>query len=239
MALRIATNWVLAPALGFTLGVCTFLEPWPPADDQGLGTITLKRPLAHQRLDILDQIHQHPEFRSLVANRHVARWHQSEKIPHAHRDYHVAQGLLYGPGHLEIDPLVFHDENTKELIVFYHLGPNLGNENNRVHKGVLALLLDEALCYCGFPSLPNKRGVTARLSIDYARDVPVDSTVVLRAHVHEASGRKCVIKGTLETLPAKRWWNPLGRETSTVLASATCILVEPKWFKYVTWFNAF
>ncbi|SCU87087.1 LAMI_0D04676g1_1 [Lachancea mirantina] len=240
MTSRLLLRWIVTPTAGFTLGCACFLRPWPPTKDERLGTVTLKRPLEQQRHDVLAQIQNDPEYSALVANGDVHHFSQSEKIPHAHRDYHVGQGLLYGKGHLEIDPLLFHDLNTRELVVFYHLGHNLGNERGNVHKGIVALLMDEALCYCGFPTLPSKRGVTARLDLTFAHDVPADSTVVLRARVRETKGRKCVIDGTLESLPATRpWYNPWGPTKRTQIASGTCILVEPKWFKHMSWFSAF
>lgn len=226
---------IAAPTAGFGLALALFLRPWPQLHEDALKSVTLKRPVHQQRQDILDQLQRHPIYADLIRRENVEQWSQSEKILHPHRDYHVGQGLLYGQGSLEIDPLVLHDPDSRELVVFYHLGRNLANEKGNVHKGVISLLLDEALCYCGFPTLPSKAGVTARLDLQFHQDVPTDCTVVLRARVHESKGRKCTITGSLETLPYKPWYNPLGSESSTTLATATCILVEPKWFKHLQW----
>ncbi|CEP60226.1 Mrx3p LALA0_S01e05886g [Lachancea lanzarotensis] len=235
MSFRTIGKFVLTPLAGFGLGLATFIDAFPQINEDGLNTVTLKRPVEQQRRDILSELKHHNIYRELIKRDNVEEWSQSEKIVHPHRDYHVGQGLLYGPGRLEIDPLVLHDPESKELVVFYHLGHNLGNEKGNVHKGVVSLLLDEALCYCGFPTLPSKSGVTARLDLQFHQDVPTDCTVVLKAHVVEAKGRKCVIGGTLETLPSRVWYKPWTNKTSSVLATATCILVEPKWFKHVQW----
>ena len=237
MAFRMIGRNVVLPVVGFTAGFATFAKPWHSVDEDG-NIQTLKKPLDSQRVDVLGNLAELPLYKKLASDPNVKQTNQSEKIPLQHQHYHVGQGLLYGPAHLEIDPLVFQDESKKELIAFYHLGNNLGNEKSKVHKGILALLLDEALCYCGFPSLPHKRGVTAKLDIDFHKDVPKDSTVVLRARVVENKGRKCVIKGTLESVPKSSWFS-IVRSEPTIFADATCILVEPKWFKYASRINTF
>lgn len=244
------TRLVLLPVTGFALGFGYFVKPWH-LDEASLQT--LHRPLHDQRTDILDKLRQTEWVRKLKESSSYVMHRQSEKVPPPHRDYHVGQGLLYGPSKLEIDPVVFSDDENHKIHVIYHLGQNLSNEKGAVHKGVLALLLDEALCYCGFPTLPSKRGVTAALDISFVKDVPVDSTIVLNAQVVENKGRKCIIKGTLEsppidsttTLGSMKYWiaksvpkwayNP----QPTIYATATCILVEPKWFKYVSLINIF
>ncbi|CAR22040.1 Mrx3p [Lachancea thermotolerans CBS 6340] len=238
-------RYIAVPAAGFALGFATFLRAWPTPhagddgpDNETLQSATLKRPAEQQRLDILEHLQQHRIYADLIRRDNIQQWSQSERITRPHRDYHVGQGLLYGPGSLEIDPLVLHDPDAQELVVFYHLGRNLANEKGAVHKGVISLLLDEALCYCGFPSLPSKSGVTARLDLQFHQDVPTDCTVVLKARVQEARGRKCIITGSLHTLPSRPWYRPFGGESSKTLATATCVLVEPKWFKYVKWLNA-
>ncbi|QEL62169.1 hypothetical protein SBP28_004180 [Candidozyma auris] len=95
-----------------------------------------------------------------------------------------------------------------------------------LHNGITATILDEGLCACGFSSLPSKRGVTANLTIDFKNQAQPQSTVVLRAKVAEAKGRKVVIDGTLSTFPTHLGEKPME------IASAKCVLVEPKWFKY-------
>lgn len=221
-------------AAGFTVGFSSFLKPWH-VDESSMQT--LKRPLETQRQDIIEKLQSTKVYMNLIDTHEIKK--QSERIPIPHRPNHVGQGLLYGPGHLEIDPIVCQDLSNKKLTVFYHLGNNLANEKKTVHKGILTLLLDEALCYCGFPTLPSKRGVTARLNVKFFRDIPIDSTVILNANVVESKGRKCIIKGTLESLSESNgmWWS--SNNKPIIYATAECILVEPKWFKYISWVNVF
>lgn len=206
---------------------------------------TLHRPLQDQRQDILEGLRNQAWVKQLKASSSWLMHRQSEKIPAGHREYHVGQGLLYGSSKLEIDPVVFSNAEEKTLSVIYHLGQNLSNEKGKVHKGVLSLLLDEGLCYCGFPTLPNKRGVTASLEINFEKDVPLDSTIVLNARVVENKGRKCIIEGTLQSppLPEGSWLSSIPgwiyKSKPTVYATAKCVLVEPRWFKYITWINVF
>lgn len=241
--LRTLNRGLLLPTLGFTLGVSCFIKAWP---DEA-GSLTLQDSVSSeknsnlqlQRKDVLDKISKNVLYQRLLRDPDFNQSFQSEKIPPGHRAYHVGQGLLFGPDKLAIDPVILTDNKKREVVIFYHFGASLGNEKGKVHKGVLSLILDEALCYCGFPTLPSERGVTARLNIDFVKDIPADSTIVLKAHVTEFKGRKCVIEGTLEGLPrySDPWIDKLWKPS--IYAKATCILVEPKWFKYLNWLNIF
>ncbi|CCK69540.1 Mrx3p KNAG_0C04380 [Huiozyma naganishii CBS 8797] len=252
-ALRAANRLFVLPTVGFTLGVFTFIKAWPdesstislkdPSNSPSVDKLLhRKQPLVLQRSDVLNKIAKSTLYQELISNPSVEHLAQSEKIPSGHRPYHVGQGPLFGPSKLEIDPLIFHNLKDDTLVVFYHLGSGLSNEKNKIHKGVLSLLLDEGLCYCGFPLLPSKRGVTAKLSINFEKDVPADSTIILRAKVSKSKGRKCIIDGSLESVPSKGLLNYItGSEPTTgeTFATAKCILVEPKWFKYLNWLHVF
>lgn len=239
------TKGLLLPVFGFTLGLGVFIKAWP--DEAGSMTLQdgdvlpkkSQSSLQLQRNDIVDKISRHGLYQKLVNDPNFDQSLQSHKIPPGHRAYHVGQGILFGPTKLAIDPVILSDAQKREVVIFYHLGKDLGNEKGKVHKGVLSLILDEALCYCGFPTLPSKRGVTAKLDIQFDREIPADSTIVLRARVSEFKGRKCVIEGTLESLPRfyGSWWSSVWKPEQ--YAQAKCILVEPKWFKYLNWLNIF
>lgn len=246
-------RFVILPASGFTLGVATFIKGWPnessslTLDDRVQDSSKIhyksKQPLYLQRSDILQRISELPLYEQLMKDPNVKHSFQSEGIPEGHRFYHVGQGQLFGPGKLEIDPLVFMNEKQGEITVFYHLGKDLSNERGQIHKGVLSLLLDEGLCFCGFPKLPSKRGVTAKLNIEFDKEIPQDSTIVLKAHVSESKGRKCIIDGSLESIPQRNILNKIlgqkGSNNGTIYVRSKCILVEPKWFKYFSWINLF
>ncbi|QLQ79084.1 hypothetical protein HG537_0B04320 [Torulaspora globosa] len=244
-AVGIIGKGLVLPVFGFTLGLGYFIKAWP--DEAGSMTLqdsdsSRKKGQSNlqlQRHDIVDKITRHGLYQKLINDPNYEHSLQSHKIPPGHRAYHVGQGVLFGPDKLAIDPLILTNTKKHEVVIFYHLGKDLGNEKGKIHKGVLSLILDEALCYCGFPTLPSKRGVTAKLDIQFDKDIPADSTIVLKARVSEFKGRKCVIEGTLESLPTvyNSWINALWRPSQ--YAKAKCILVEPRWFKYIGWLNVF
>lgn len=173
-----------------------------------------------QHVTCLQTIRKLPLYQKLSDDPLFKLSQHSALIPKAHLENHVGQGFLFGPKHLEVDPIVFTNRTDKTLVGFYHLGKNLVGYDEKIHNGLIATLLDETLCFCGFPFLPNKRGVTARLSVDYLGKAERDSAVVLYAKVVQQKGRKCIIDGNIETVD--------GRE----IARARCVLVEPKWFKF-------
>lgn len=146
--------------------------------------------------------------------------------------------------------------NDVELTAYFHLGKELSDpKTGNIYKGIVALLMDELLCVAGFPKLPHQRGVTARLDIEHVGDIPKDTTLVLNCKIKECKGRRCEIEGTLskvEDPAARRNWFGIGKIAShipyvssfftpspTVYARGICLLVEPKWFKYLTWINIF
>lgn len=239
MALRLLNRAVVLPVLGFGLGAATFMKAWP---DEA-GTITLHKgkvatAQVSQRSDIIQNIADSPLYNQLRRDPNIQQSLQSDKIPVGHKPYHVGQGILFGKNKLEIDPLIFLNESEGKLTVFYHLGKDLGNEKGAVHKGIVSLLMDEALCYCGFPRMPSKRGVTAKLSLKFNRDIPVDSTVILTATVRESKGRKCIIDGNLQVFNGQHAFPGLWGEKEPHV-QAECVLVEPKWFKYFKRLNMF
>ncbi|GME73809.1 unnamed protein product [Ambrosiozyma monospora] len=137
-----------------------------------------------------------------------------------------------------------HPQPT-QLFAFFKLGSNLVSHDGKIHNGIITTLLDENLCFCGFPNLPSKRGVTARLTVNYLQKAPPNSNVVLVAQVKSAKGRKVVVEGYVETLgdhddghdgQGKGKGNSKG---GVRIADAVCILVEPTWFKYLSWVPLF
>lgn len=125
-----------------------------------------------------------------------------------------------------------------EYIVIYHLGSKLCGHKGIIHGGLLATLLDESLCRCGFPLLPNKLGVTASLNIKYVAPTPSDSIVVLHAWATKLNGRKVTVNGTLSTLGDAA--NDVDLETVTLenadkvfglknTVSAEALVIEPRW----------
>lgn len=235
-------KFVLLPAAGFTTGFLLFMKGWPEDKRSILFTdpttkkdLHESKPLSSQRQDIIDQIKNLPLYKELQDNPDVKFLTQSQRVPKGHRPYHVGQGQLFGEAKLEIDPIIFHNTQDHSVVIFYHLGDSLKSHKSKfISNGVSSLLLDEGLCYCGFPLLPSKRGVTAKLLLNFKKEIPVDTTVVLKAKVLESKGRKCVIDGSLESLPkGKNMLNFGSRNDFDTYATGHCILVEPKWFKYL------
>ncbi|ODV95486.1 hypothetical protein PACTADRAFT_42629 [Pachysolen tannophilus NRRL Y-2460] len=218
----------------FSVGYFTFAEVWGGDKNSSLQSTNLND---KQKL-ILSQLNENEHFKSLLANDNFIQNKYSSLIPKPHQKNYVSQGLLFGPNHLEIDPILFRDEKKGELIAIYHFGSNLVGNDNTIHCGLLSTILDESLCTCGFPFLPSKRGVTARLSIKFNNEIILksDSTIMLKANVREFKGRKVIIDGYIETLDLQ---NATNKKGNTIIAKAECILVEPKWFKYFNWVPVF
>lgn len=226
------SRYVVRTALSsacFLGGFATLARPWPENTPQA-NTV----PLNTQSAAALAFLNQHPDFTQLSNHavsspEIVEQLTYSKRIAKLHQSYHVGFNLLYGPNHLEIDPIVFINKELKELTAFYHLGANLVSaEDGKIHLGLLSTLIDESLCSTGFPYLPSKRGVTAKLLIDFKTPVEPNTTIMVKARVTELKGRKCVIEGSVYEV---------GEPES--FADAVCVLVEPKWFKYVTKLQAF
>lgn len=210
------------PVLAFGAGLALFPAEWRQSK--------LQPPkLTHFNEDALDKILKSDLFNKLKNDSNYRMYYSSQSFPQQHHKNFVSRGMLFGPDLFEVDPVVFLNESDGELTAFYHLGKELVSGDGLLHNGITSTILDEGLCACGFSKLPSKRGVTANLTIDFKNQAQPQSTVVLRAKVDESKGRKVVISGTLLTFPTRRGELPME------IASAKCILVEPKWFKYLRW----
>ncbi|KAK6458037.1 HotDog domain-containing protein [Scheffersomyces xylosifermentans] len=214
----------VTPLVAFGVGIAAFPAEWRKGNWRD-------KKILHINDSVLQQIQDSEIYKTLLADKNYTQYNTSHAFPDQHHKNYVATGLLFGPNLFEIDPIVFLSEKNGELTSFYHLGDQLISQDGQIHNGVISTILDEGLCSAGFPLLPSKKGVTASLSIDFKNQAPPGSTVVLRAKVLEAKGRKVVIEGTLETLPSSI------SEKSIKIAESKCILVEPKWFKYFSWFQ--
>ncbi|GBL48972.1 hypothetical protein ACI3LY_004283 [Candidozyma auris] len=210
------------PIIAFGAGVVLFPAEWRKSRWE-------PRKLTHFNEEALEKISKSDLFKQLESNPSYKMYYSSESFPRQHHSNYVSRGMLFGPDLFEVDPVVFLNESEGELTAFYHLGKDLVSGDGMLHNGITATILDEGLCACGFSSLPSKRGVTANLTIDFKNQAQPQSTVVLRAKVAEAKGRKVVIDGTLSTFPTHLGEKPME------IASAKCVLVEPKWFKYFRW----
>ncbi|SSD58739.1 uncharacterized protein SCODWIG_00500 [Saccharomycodes ludwigii] len=244
------SNFVLLPTLGFTTGVITFIKPWPTLSKDEINKIKSN---TFTNEDVLSRLQKEtlPEIieSSKKENSTTTVVSQGQLLPLPHHKYHIGKALLSRKGQIEIDPII--TRNSEEVNAIFHFGSGLINEKGYIHKGIVALAMDEVLCYCGFPHLPSKKGVTAKLDLEYLQDIPSDTTVLLNCKVKEVKGRKCVITGELISLPNSyngnsHWYDNIffgnnrnNKKDSTVYATGKCILVEPKWFKYLKWIDIF
>ncbi|CCE83885.1 Piso0_004481 [Millerozyma farinosa CBS 7064] len=214
---RLSTTLV---ALG--VGVAAFPAQWRKSSG-------IDNKLTHINSEVAERLENTSEFQRLEADPNTEKHYSSHVMPEQHRENYVSTGLFFGRQLHELDPIVFLNKKDREMTAFYHLGDKLVAADGKIHNGVVSTILDEGLCRCGFPFLPSGRGVTAKLSLNFRNEAPPQSTLVLRAKVTETKGRKVVINGSVETFPFD------GSTPSNVVADATCILVEPKWFKYFSW----
>lgn len=209
------------PVVAFGAGFVFFPADWRQGKFQ-------PRKLTHVNEDVMAKIQKSDLYKSLDSDKSITKYYTSDSFPSQHRENYMGSGLLYGPHLFEVDPVVFLDAENGELTAFYHLGKQLISQDGQIHNGVTATILDEGLCACGFPQLPSKKGVTAKLTIDFKNQAPPNSTVVLRAKIVESKGRKVVIEGALSTFP-------LNGDKPFEIATSRCVLVEPKWFRYLRW----
>lgn len=212
---------ITTPVLAFGAGFLLFPADWRKS-------LWLARKLTHFNPDALRAVELSDLYKELDSRPGIKKYYNSESFPEQHHYNHVGRGMLFGPNLFEIDPVVFLDNENGTFTGFYHLGSELISTDGLIHNGITATILDEGLCTCGFSKLPSKRGVTANLNIKYLNQAPPNSTLVLKAKVIEAKGRKVTIEGDLLTFPTNGG-------TPMQIASSTCVLVEPRWFKYFSW----
>jgi uncharacterized protein (TIGR00369 family) len=84
--------------------------------------------------------------------------------------------------------LVFEsDEESRRIRGNFRLGPAYQGGAGFMHGGIIALLLDEAMGkVCRFRDV---RAVTAELTIEYLKPVPVDQDISIEAFEVDAKGR--------------------------------------------------
>jgi acyl-coenzyme A thioesterase PaaI-like protein len=85
-----------------------------------------------------------------------------------------------------------------------------------LHGGVIALLFDQVLGSAA--TLAGRWGMTAFLTVQYRRAVPLDREVVLTGRITRTEGRKTFIEGGIA----------LAEEPDEPLATAEALIVEPR-----------
>ncbi|ANB11138.1 hypothetical protein AWJ20_3937 [Sugiyamaella lignohabitans] len=163
-------------------------------------------------------------------------------VPDDQKDHSLTAGTLIGKDLISHTPLALFlrsdlitERQESELIVFYHLGSRLCGHKGIIHGGLLATLIDETFCRCGFPLLPNKLGVTATLDIQYLAPTKAESIIVVRAKTTKVEGRKVWIEGAVSALPYPDAYES-GHEL-TPAVKAKVLLVEPRWVEKLPKFS--
>ncbi len=79
------------------------------------------------------------------------------------------------------------DDATQRIRGAFRLGADYQGGGGFIHGGIIALVLDEAMGKVN--RFKNVRAVTAELTIEYIRPIPVDEDLVIEAHEAEHKGR--------------------------------------------------
>lgn len=188
-------------------------------------------------------VFNHPYTQSLLKTGNYEIEHPYD-VPEEQSHYSLTAGTLAGTNMIAHTPLTLvnkqspvpdsssaesGEEVLREIIVLYHLGGKLCGHPGLIHGGLLATLMDESLCRCAFPCLPNKLGVTASLNIKYLSPTPAQSIVALRAVCVKVDGRKATVKGTISVLEEKEG-EPFSLRNSV---SGEALVIEPRWVKKI------
>ena len=92
--------------------------------------------------------------------------------------------------------LTFEQDNVERKIVGrFVLGERYQGGGGMAHGGIIALLLDEAMGkVCRFREV---RAVTAELSVEYLKPVPVEKEIVVEGREMEMQGRNLFLAGEI------------------------------------------
>ncbi|MGA9474430.1 MAG: PaaI family thioesterase [Terriglobales bacterium] len=87
------------------------------------------------------------------------------------------------------------DDVTNRIRGAFRLGPEYQGGSNFVHGGIIATVLDEVMGkVCRFR---NARAVTAELTIEYLKPVPIDADLEIEGKEIEMNGRNIHIAGEI------------------------------------------
>lgn len=158
--------------------------------------------------------------------------------------YSLTAGTLVGDDLIAKTPCVIRtkqevadETGESELFAFYYLGERLCGHKGIIHGGLLATIMDEGLCQCGFPLLPNKIGVTAKLDLTYLAPVSAGGIILLKAKTSKAEGRKCWVEGEIRTVEHGEKYNGEDIDDLVVNTKANLLVVEPKWASKLSYPN--
>lgn len=259
-------DYILIPSAGLLAGL-SFMKPWPNPEKLNFDNYESK---LVEDPGAIERLNSHLSKKYKINDKDSIDYKiskQTELIPKEHSHNHVGINLFRHPERFCIDPVFVRHKNPNdydgnELSCYFHLGKQFLDDNNsNTYKGALTLIMDEVLCFTGFPKLPNKRGVTASLELEFMdHKIPTDQLLVLNCKITEQKGRKCITTCELSTVEEPVYYNKYNssrinflwtlrsyiksfvvaeKPEDRVLARGKCVLVEPKWFKYVSWIDVF
>jgi len=93
------------------------------------------------------------------------------------------------------------DDTMKRIRGNFRLGAEYQGGGGFIHGGIIALVLDEAMGKVN--RFKDVRAVTAELTIEYIRPVPIDEDLVIEAHEIEQNGRSHYHLGTISNRAGK------------------------------------
>ncbi|KAF8137284.1 HotDog domain-containing protein [Boletus edulis] len=192
--------------------------PGPPSNpdspDSLAYTADLERTL--QSLPLLQSLRAAPDANSWYEVRPY------KHFPEERRVNNLSAGALRGPGKLALMPVVRARWDETESVAILHVGRGLCGHDGIVHGGLLATLLDETLARTAINNLPDKIGVTAKLSISYKAPTFADQFIVIKVRLEEKNGRKTTVSGRVEDLKGN------------LLVEANALFVQPKYSKMLS-----
>ena len=93
------------------------------------------------------------------------------------------------------------DDATRRIRGAFRLGAEYQGGGGFIHGGIIALVLDEAMGKVN--RFRGVRAVTAELTIEYIRPIPVDEDLVIEAHEVEKDGRSLHYVGEIANRAGK------------------------------------
>jgi uncharacterized protein (TIGR00369 family) len=93
------------------------------------------------------------------------------------------------------------DDATQRIRGNFRLGAEYQGGGGFIHGGIIALVLDEAMGKVN--RFGGIRAVTAELTIEYIRPVPVDEELVIEAHAVDHNGRSHYYVGQIANRAGK------------------------------------
>lgn len=173
--------------------------------------------------DTEEQMEKLPIVKTLMKDarfRLVRGWEGMDEEQQAH-SLTGSKETMNRVGYITIPPYIFINDTEQEAVTVMHLGHHLAGYPYTVHGGVIATILDEALARAAFLAFPSRTGVTANLTIRYKAPVRTDQFVTICTRVKEATDRKAIVVGTIESAEFQR----------PPMVEANAIFVVPKSIK--------